>query len=183
MWQDLSVDLTGGWQLCMATSHGGGKVAISQGRGKSFGNITTYDNLWDRNKLVTPEERLTRKSECLQVDVSGIRKGNKKKKKRWTQKGQNGLQSGINQSKRIQTFGDQKVHWWKNPPANAGGASSIPGWGRSPGGGNGNLLQCSCLENSMHRGAWRATVHGVTKSQTWLFSSERQLCARQKSEI
>jgi len=39
----------------------------------------------------------------------------------------------------------------------------IPGWGRSPGVGNGNLLQYSCLENSMGRGAWWATVHGVTK--------------------
>ena len=40
----------------------------------------------------------------------------------------------------------------------------IPGSGRSPGGGNGNPFQCSCLENPMDRGAWRATVHGVTKS-------------------
>ena len=40
----------------------------------------------------------------------------------------------------------------------------IPGWGRSPGEGNGHPLQYSCLENSMDRGAWRATVHGVTKS-------------------
>jgi len=54
----------------------------------------------------------------------------------------------------------------KNPPANAGDAGSIPGSGRSPGGGNGNPLQYSCLENSMDRGAWQATVHGVTKSQT-----------------
>ena len=54
----------------------------------------------------------------------------------------------------------------KNPPANAGDAGSIPGSGRSPGGGNGNPLQCSCLENSMDRGAWQATAHGVTKSQT-----------------
>ena len=55
----------------------------------------------------------------------------------------------------------------KNPPANAGGvrdASSIPGPGRRPGEGNGNLAQCSCLENPMDRGAWWATVHGVTKS-------------------
>ena len=44
----------------------------------------------------------------------------------------------------------------------------IPGWGRSPGGGHGNPLQYSCLENPMDRGAWRATVHRVTKSQTWL---------------
>ena len=55
----------------------------------------------------------------------------------------------------------------KNPPANAGDARdicSIPGWGRSLGGGNGNPLQYSCLGNSMDRGAWRATVHGVTES-------------------
>ena len=57
----------------------------------------------------------------------------------------------------------------KNPPANAGNetdAGLIPESGRSPGVGNGNPLQYSCLENSMDRGAWRATVHGVTKSQT-----------------
>ena len=42
--------------------------------------------------------------------------------------------------------------------------SSIPGLGRSPGVGNGNPLQCSCLENPMHRGAWWATVHGVEES-------------------
>ena len=44
----------------------------------------------------------------------------------------------------------------------------IPGWGRSPGGGYGNPLQYSCLENPMNRGAWWATVHGVAKSQTRL---------------
>ena len=54
----------------------------------------------------------------------------------------------------------------KNPPANEGEADLIPGLGRSPGGGNANPLQYSCLENSMGRGAWWATVHGVTKSQT-----------------
>ena len=48
---------------------------------------------------------------------------------------------------------------------NAGDLGLIPGSGRS-GEGNGNPLQCSCLENSMDRGAWRATVHGVAKSQT-----------------
>ena len=47
-------------------------------------------------------------------------------------------------------------------------AGSIPGSGRAPGGGNGNLLQYSYLENSMDRGAWQATVHGVAKSQTRL---------------
>ena len=49
---------------------------------------------------------------------------------------------------------------------NAGDLSSIPGSGRSPGEGNGYPLQCSCLEYPMDRGAWQATVHGVTKSQT-----------------
>ena len=54
----------------------------------------------------------------------------------------------------------------KNLPANAGNVGSISASGRSPGVGNGNPLQYSCLENLMDRGAWRATVHGVTKSQT-----------------
>ena len=52
----------------------------------------------------------------------------------------------------------------KNPPINAGGLGLIPGLGRSPGEGNGYWLQYSCLENPMDRGAWQATVHGVTKS-------------------
>ena len=51
---------------------------------------------------------------------------------------------------------------------NAGDLGSIPGWGRSPGEGNGNPLQYSYLENPMDGEAWWATVHGVTKSQTWL---------------
>ena len=53
-------------------------------------------------------------------------------------------------------------------PANAGDirdAVPIPGLGRSPGGGHGNLLQYSFLENPVDRGAWQATVHGATKSQ------------------
>ena len=51
----------------------------------------------------------------------------------------------------------------KNPPANVGDRGSIPGSGRSAGEGNGNPPRYSCLENPMDRGAWRATVHGVTK--------------------
>ena len=51
----------------------------------------------------------------------------------------------------------------KNLPANAGDVDSIPGSGRSPGGGDGNPLQFSCLENSMGRGAWWATVHGLQR--------------------
>ena len=54
----------------------------------------------------------------------------------------------------------------KNPPANAGDAGLIPGSERSLGGGNGNPLQYSHLENSMDRGAWQTAVHGVAKSQT-----------------
>ena len=55
-----------------------------------------------------------------------------------------------------------------NPPANAGDSSWIPGSGRSPGEGNGNPLQYSCLENSKDRGAWRAMVHRVTKIRAQL---------------
>ena len=51
----------------------------------------------------------------------------------------------------------------KDPPANAEDSGSIPGSERSPGGGNGNPMQYSCLENPMDRGAWWAAVHGVAK--------------------
>ena len=57
----------------------------------------------------------------------------------------------------------------KNPPGNAGDAGdvgSVPGLGRFPGGGYGNPLQYSCLENSMDRGVLWATVHGVAESNT-----------------
>ena len=59
----------------------------------------------------------------------------------------------------------------KNLPASGGGARDtvlIPGSGRSPGEGNGNSLQYSCLGNPMDKEAWQATVHGVAKSQTRL---------------
>ena len=59
----------------------------------------------------------------------------------------------------------------KNPAANAEDlrdVGSIPGSGRSPGGGHGNPLQYSCLENPMDRGAWQATVHRLSKSRTLL---------------
>ena len=59
----------------------------------------------------------------------------------------------------------------RNPPASAGAMGSIPGLGRSPGEGNGNLLRYSSLGNPMDRGAWRVTIHGVTKSQTQLSDS------------
>ena len=54
----------------------------------------------------------------------------------------------------------------KNLPANAGDAGLISGSGRCPGGGNGNPLQYSCLENPMDRGAWWAIAHGATESDT-----------------
>ena len=66
-------------------------------------------------------------------------------------------------------FADDSVV--KNLPANAGNTGntrdtgSIPGLGRSPGGGHGNPVQYSCLENSMDRGAWQGTVHEVAISQ------------------
>ena len=75
-------------------------------------------------------------------------------------------------------YQDRPIFWLqvvalmvKNLLANAGNtrdAGSVPGLGRSPGEGNGTQLQYSCLENSIDIGAWRATVHGVAKSQTQL---------------
>ena len=54
----------------------------------------------------------------------------------------------------------------KNPSANAGDAGSVSASERSPGEGNGNPFQYSCLGNSVDRGAWWATIHGVVKSRT-----------------
>ena len=69
----------------------------------------------------------------------------------------------------------------KNPPANARDirdTGSIPGLGRSPGGGNSTPLQYSCLKKFMDRGAWQATVHKVTKSWTQLKDTCRLLSTR-----
>ena len=66
----------------------------------------------------------------------------------------------------------------KNQPANAGGirdVSLIPGSERFLGGGHGNPLQYSCLENLMERGAWWATVHGVTKRVGHHFATKQQM--------
>ena len=56
----------------------------------------------------------------------------------------------------------------KESTCNAGDVGSIPGLGKVPGGGNANQLQYSCLESPVDNGAWWATVHGVSKSWTWL---------------
>ena len=74
----------------------------------------------------------------------------------------------------------------KNLPANAAEKREpglIPRWGRSPGGGHGNPLQYSCLENPMNSGAWQATVHEATKSQTQLkqLSMHAQLCEKKNT--
>ena len=63
----------------------------------------------------------------------------------------------------------------ESTPSNAGDLGSIPGWGRSPGGGHGSPLQCSCLENPTDRGAWRAAVHGAAQSQTRLSDEAHRL--------
>ena len=71
----------------------------------------------------------------------------------------------------------------KNPPANTGDirdACLIPGSGRPPGGGHGNPLQDSCLENPLYRGAWQATVHGVAKSWTQLKRFKRHTIPQYK---
>ena len=68
------------------------------------------------------------------------------------------------ESKKYMLFEDDiGLPWWlsgKESTWNKGDAGSVPGSGRSPGGGHGNPLQCSCLENPMDRGAWCTTVHG-----------------------
>ena len=71
----------------------------------------------------------------------------------------------------------------KYPPANAGDirdVGSIPGLGRSSGGGHGNPLQYSCLENPMDRGAWWAIVHGIAKS--WTEEELKSLLMKVKQE-
>ena len=76
-------------------------------------------------------------------------------------------------------MGSQVTLVVKNPPANAGDIRDvglIPGLERSPGERRGNPLQYSCPENLMNRGAWRATVHGVKKSQTQLKQLSMQKC-------
>ena len=71
----------------------------------------------------------------------------------------------------IRFLGLYEIFKWlsgKESACNAGHMGSIPGSGRSPGEGNGNSLQYSCLGNPMGRGAWQATAYGVAKSWTWL---------------
>ena len=65
----------------------------------------------------------------------------------------------------------------RNPPANAGEAVSIPGLGRFPGGGHGNPLQYSCLENPVDRGAWWATDHGVAVRHSWACTAAVACCS------
>ena len=67
----------------------------------------------------------------------------------------------------------------KNLPVNAEDEGSIPGSGISPGEGNGNPLQYSCLENPMDRGAWQATVHGLAQSQKQL----KRLSMQEQSSV
>ena len=76
-----------------------------------------------------------------------------------------GLKFGLKSRYRQGFPGDSVI---KNQPANAGAMGLIPGLGRSPGEGNDNPIQCSCLGSIMDRGAWWAIVHGVPKSWTQL---------------
>ena len=69
----------------------------------------------------------------------------------------------------------------KNPPVNAGDIThlgSIPGWGRSPGGGHGNPFQYSYLENPMDRGVWSATVHRIAESEPTETTDHTCICVR-----
>ena len=88
-------------------------------------------------------------------------------------------ESGDPESSELRT--PQEIQMVKNPPASAGDKGSIPGLGRSHGEGNGNPLQYSWLESPMDRGAWRATVHRVKKSQTQL--SDEKTTKQQSPEF
>ena len=71
-----------------------------------------------------------------------------------------------------------KLEHSKHLPATAGNTEdmgSIPGLGRSPKEGNGNLLQCSCLENPLDRGTWPATVHGVTQNTNTIHKNKLKM--------
>ena len=68
----------------------------------------------------------------------------------------------------------------KESACNAGHLGSIPGLGRSPGEGNDNPLQCSCLDNPMDRGAWKSTVHGVKKNWTRLSKATKHTHLKKK---
>ena len=79
----------------------------------------------------------------------------------------------------VRAFGGQAVLVVENPPADAGHVREvglIPGLGRSPEARNGNPLYYPCLEKPMDRGAWRATVHGITKSRTRLKQLSMRPC-------
>ena len=86
----------------------------------------------------------------------------------WYTRGfQQGAVMGLEDMQKVEVWASQVALVVKNSPANAGGVRdvpSIPGSGRSPGGGHSNPLQYSFLENLMDRGAWRAIVHRVAKS-------------------
>ena len=82
--------------------------------------------------------------------------------------------------------GSQMVLIVRHPPANVEDvrdATSIPGLERFPGGGHGNPLQYSCLENPMDRGAWQATVHRVANSQTQLKQLSTDTCTQNLLEL
>ena len=89
-------------------------------------------------------------------------------------------------SSKIRISGSPVAQLLKNLSAIAGDAEArdwIPGSGRSPGEGDGNQLQYSCLENSMDRGAWQVTVCGVAKSRTQLSMPIHMLCGAVKIRI
>ena len=119
------------------------------------------------------------KVNLVHVDVKILRSGGSKvtvvEKKEWTcgqRTGSNSwfhwLMTLLSLASHIHFRGFPGGSAVEDPLVNAGEAVSILGSRRSPGGGNGNPLRCSCLGNPMDSGAWQTTVHGITKNQTWL---------------
>ena len=99
----------------------------------------------------------------LEGNAKGIKKDRRRKSGSWSEELSMPLRL-YRSAQPLRGFPGGRVG--KNPPATTGDVNLIPGSGRSPGIGNGNPFQYSCLKNSIDRGAWLATVHGVTKSWT-----------------
>ena len=117
-----------------------------------------FDDELKQNQILPENRKGTFSNSCYEVSISLIPK----------------LSKGFKQKEKREVNFNVRA---SQVPASAGDTrdtGSIPGSGRSPGVRNGNPLKCSCLKNSMDRRAWQATVHGITKNQTWLSTAQPQ---------
>ena len=127
-------------------------------RSGSWKNLHKVCPLYESITMILPNSNMTFQwgvKDCTQIST---KRGKKKR--------------GSSTSRNMSIPGCSVVN---NLPANVGDWGSIPGWGTFSGGGNGNPLQYSCLENSMGRAAWQATVHRVTVGHDWAHTGRNTL--------